>query len=228
MPENDCYSVEYQLRIDGGEAISYILDIDNESLVSKLAPTLPLPDWTLLSHEQCEKCPLTGSTHCPIAARLAEPVRLFGEFPSHTPTITTVITPERTYTKQSDLQEGLRSLFGLIMATSGCPVTKPFKYMARYHLPFSSVEETITRITSTYLMRQLLHYPGEVVPVDLQEIETLYTTLQSLNKSMAQRLRAVVKQDVTLNAIIILSTYSSLIPIIIKNELQRLKSLFDY
>jgi hypothetical protein len=154
-------------------------------------------------------------------------VRQFGGLLSHTPTVTTVVTPERTYVKKVDVQDALRSLFGLIMATSGCPLMQPFRYMARYHLPFASLEETVSRITSTYLMRQLFRHPGEkMLPVDLKEIENLYSTIQSLNEGMARRLKSVTNGDGSLNAIVILSTYSSLIPIIIDEELQKLKPLF--
>ena len=89
-----------------------------------------------------------------------EPLKQFGTIHSHTEVTTTVVTPERTYVQQGHAQEALRSLFGLIMATSGCPLMLPFKYMARYHLPFSTIEETISRITSTYLLRQLLTNSG--------------------------------------------------------------------
>ncbi len=130
--------------------------------------------------------------------------------------------------KRSDVQDALRSLFGLIMATSGCPSMSPFRYMARYHLPFSTLEETISRITSTYLLRQLFKYPGKrELPVDLKEIDKLYDTMLSLNAGIAHRLKTVAKQDGTLNAVVILSTFSSLIPMVLSNELQKLKSLLE-
>ena len=37
------------------------------------------------------------------------------------------------------------------MALSGCPVLEQLKPMARFHLPFASVEETIYRAASMYL-----------------------------------------------------------------------------
>jgi hypothetical protein len=160
--------------------------------------------------------------------RLIEPIKQFGSLSSHIPCTTTVITPERSYVKSSDVQDALRSLFGLLMATSGCPSMKPFKYMARYHLPFASVEETISRIISTYLMRQFFaHGKQSEMPVDLKEIETLYHTMQSLNEGMVKRLRGIPAGDGLLNAVVILNTYSSLIPIIINDELVKLESLFN-
>ena len=49
-----------------------------------------------------------------------------------------VRTPEREYIKQAGLEEGLRALIGLIMASSACPLLAPLRPMAMQHLPFAS------------------------------------------------------------------------------------------
>lgn len=222
------YLIEYQLELGNGTALSYQVKIDRESLISEVTIPDPLPDWVRLDYGKCGNCELKGSDHCPIAVRLAEPIRRFGKLDSPAPCTITVITPERSYVKRSDVQDALRSLFGLLMATSGCPSMQPFKYMARYHLPFATIDETISRITCTYLMRQFFRHNNQLeMPVDLKEIETLYHTMQSLNEGMTKRLRSVAKGDGLVNAIVILNTYSSLIPIIIDEELSKLKSLFS-
>ena len=83
------------------------------------------------------------------------------------------------------------------------------------------------RVTATYLMRELYKQKEEeVVPINLSEIEGLYSTMQSLNENMVRRIRNAALGDGSLNAIIILSSFSSLIPIILKDELKRLKTFF--
>ena len=49
-----------------------------------------------------------------------------------------VETEERAVSANLSAQQGLASLIGLIMASSGCPRTAVFRPMARFHLPFSS------------------------------------------------------------------------------------------
>lgn len=230
MPQDEYYTVEYRLELEGGTSTTYQVEIHKNTMVSRLTAAEPLPDWTRLDQGKCSQCPLVGSEHCPIAVRLVKPMQQFKDLISHAPAITTVVTPERSYKKYGDIQDALRSLFGLIMATSGCPLMQPFKFMARYHLPFSTLEETICRITSTYLMRQLLdNLDKKNLSIDFSEIETLYNTMESLNEGLAERLRKAFKNsgDGTMNAIIILTTYSSLIPIIIRNELKKLHPLFE-
>ena len=68
----------------------------------------------------------------------------------------TVIVKERGYFKIGTLQEGLSPLLGIIMTTSGCPVMEPLKPMVRYHLPFASLEETVFRMVSMFLMAQFI------------------------------------------------------------------------
>jgi hypothetical protein len=228
MTQGKYYTVEYRLELENGSVITYTVEINKETLISKVVMPEALPDWTRLDNEQCSQCAFADSEYCPIAIRLVNPVQRFSGLVSHTRVTATVVTPERTYMKQVDVQDALRSLFGLIMATSGCPSMQPFKYMARYHLPFSSIEETISRITSTYLLRQWFRHEKEPsIPVNLGEIEGLYNTVQSLNEGMARRLKGATFADGAVNAIVILSAYSSLIPIMISKELAKLKSLFS-
>jgi len=222
------YTVNYRLEMENGSDISYDVEISKDNFVSRAIVPDTLPEWTRMDKNKCAGCTLADSEHCPVAVRLVNPVQRFGGLVSHAPVTTTVVTPERTYMKRVDVQDALRSLFGLIMATSGCPSMKPFKYMARYHLPFASIEETISRITSTYLLRQMFKHPGVLeLPIDLREIEQLYSTMQTINESMVKRLRESTLSDGALNAIVILSAYSSLIPVVIKKELDSLKTLFD-
>ncbi len=227
--EEPYYTVEYRMQFDDGTVTSYAIDIHKETMISNVMTDDVPPEWARLENGKCTNCPLENSEYCPIALRLAEPLRRFDGLISQAQAMTTVTTPERNYIKKGDLQDSLRSLIGLVMATSGCPLMQPFKYMARYHLPFSSLEETICRITSTYLMRQLTaNIDKKELSIDLQEIERLYNTMRSLNEAMATRLRNAVKWsgDGTVSAIVILNTFSSLIPIIIRDEIKNLQPLF--
>lgn len=62
------------------------------------------------------------------------------------------MTEERTYSKDTLLQQGLASLLGIVMTTSGCPVLEPLKPMVRFHLPFATLTETVYRMVSMCLV----------------------------------------------------------------------------
>lgn len=226
------YTIEYRLEQDNGSIISHTLAIDEHTQVSRSDPLEVAPEWTKLSHKQCENCTLQNSDYCPVALRLVTPIHRFRSMVSHTRVTATVVTPARTYVKQADAQEAIRSLFGLIMATSGCPSMHPFKFMARHHLPFSTVEETVSRVLTTYLLGQFFRYPQtdpespQTLPVDLHEIDRLYKIMQELNESMARRLRNSAVAESAMNAIIIFSAYSSLIPMMMDKQIRQMRPLF--
>jgi len=83
-----------------------------------------------------------------VAKNLFNTVEYFKNAPSFEKAEVYVETPERTYYKNTSLQDGLFSIFGVIMATSGCPPLDFLRPMARFHLPFSTLEETMIRSSS--------------------------------------------------------------------------------
>lgn len=84
-------------------------------------------DWAKLSFHQCDRCQLKDTEYCPVAVRLEAPLKSFNSYISYKRVNVTVTSEERIISKETDLQDGLRSLFGLIMATSGCPTMAPFE-----------------------------------------------------------------------------------------------------
>lgn len=115
-----------------------------------------LPPWTELGFHQCSNCPLSTAhtKHCPMAVRLVPLVALFDKVRSYDDVTAQVESDERTVTKRTSVQKVLRSLMGLLSASSDCPRIEFLKPMAHYHLPFSSREETVYRVVSTYLLAQ--------------------------------------------------------------------------
>ncbi|MCZ6635541.1 MAG: hypothetical protein O7G87_19235, partial [bacterium] len=143
---------EYRFEFENGHEEIFQVKLDPETLEPVDALPDDLPEWTRLEFCQCEHCPLTPDTHphCPAAARLVPLVSRFQDVLSYHEINTEVRTPERTVNKKAPAQSGVGSLMGLVMATSGCPHTAIFKPMARFHLPFSTAEETIYRVASMY------------------------------------------------------------------------------
>ena len=78
-------------------------------------------------------------------------VNFFKDTTSFKKTAVYVETKDRAYVKKCSVQEGLFPIFGLIMATSGCPHMEFLKPLARFHLPFSNVEETFSSTSNSIL-----------------------------------------------------------------------------
>jgi hypothetical protein len=64
---------------------------------------------------------------CPVAIDIETISSQFADILSYEEAHIEVITQERSYSKATDAQTGLRSLLGLIMATSACPRPIPVK-----------------------------------------------------------------------------------------------------
>ncbi|MBN8530814.1 MAG: hypothetical protein J0L97_02995 [Alphaproteobacteria bacterium] len=222
----DTYEVEYRFLFEGGEEVCHRVTIDPATMIS-IPPEGEPPSWARLEYRPCDGCELKGCETCPVAVRIAPPLAALNGRVSHTPVTVTVHTKERDYVKATDLQEGLRSLLGLIMATSGCPALAPFRFMARQHLPFSTPEETVPRILSSYLLHQYFHHGNKgAIPFDPEAITRLYNGMQTVNEGLLRRLQHAFQGDASANAVVLFSSYSLLIPLMIEDELEKLRRLF--
>ena len=85
---------------------------------------------------------------------LAGLIDLFHDSISYDKVDVSIETESRHYSKNTALHNALASLVGVLLATSGCPVLGKLKPMVRHHLPLASVQETIYRVLSMYLLAQ--------------------------------------------------------------------------
>jgi len=155
MPDNpDSTSVAYRFELPDGTSYSFTVSVGARPLERTVSDP---PEWAKLDVHKCPHCPLdaTESPWCPAALSISDAVKTLGDLWSHQRVALTVTTPERSFVFDDvQLQDALRSLMGLVLATSGCPHTAFFRPMARFHTPMSSVEETVYRATSMYLLGQ--------------------------------------------------------------------------
>ena len=95
-----------------------------------------LPAWTELGFHQCPNCPLSTATtrRCPMAVKFVPLVELFGRLRSHDDVTAHFESNERTVTKRTTLQRALRSLMGLLAASSDCPRITFLKQIGRAHV----------------------------------------------------------------------------------------------
>lgn len=199
--------VTYRFSLKQGEQHSFSVDIDRPAA----ADTTSAPAWTQLAVHQCGNCPLQASqhTHCPAAVDLAPVITAFAPIISHHEARVDVLTPERSYGKDCQVQQALASLVALSMATSACPILGQLRGLARTHLPFATLEETLFRSVSAYLLRQLLRQrQGQAPDWALDGLKALYADLETLNLHFKKRVNAAARQDATINAVAALGILS--------------------
>jgi hypothetical protein len=171
----------------------------------------PRPVWTQLAVNQCPNCPLDRSTHrfCPAAVDLHAAAAKFSAIVSHQRARVTVVVGGRTYMAECDMNTGVRSLFGLSMALSGCPIAGRMRPMALRHLPFASLEETLTRVVSHYLLKQyFVMKSGGTPDWEMKDLLKLYAALDAVNSAFVKRLHHASERDSNLNAIVGFSAIS--------------------
>ncbi len=193
-------------------------------------PGRELPDWTRLEFEQCPNCPLTPSQspRCPMAVRYVPLIELFGKVRSYEEVTAEVETDERTTTKRTAVQRVLRSLMGLLAASSDCPHVTFLKPMAHFHLPFASKDETVFRVASSYLLAQyFLRKEGKESDPGLEGLKAHYRNLQHVNGGMAKRIGAIEVEDGALNALVLLDLFAQSLPDSIDADLEELQPAFE-
>jgi len=96
-----------------------------------------------------------------------------------------------------------------------------------FHLPFATVEETVFRSASTYLLGQyFLRKQGKQADLDLVELADLHNGIQMVNRGMWKRFLEVVGKDAVNNAVICLDMFAKELPYAIEDSLEELEELF--
>ena len=185
------------------------------------------PEWAKLVYQQCSCCPLKEEdcTYCPAATRMNEVMEAFSDSKSTERVKVAVITAERSYSEECDLQTGINSLIGLMMATSGCPVLKELGAMARFHIPFCTTRETLQRTVGSYLIKQYFkQMDGEPADWDLKNLKALYDVLEVLNQEFSRRIQASITSDAVSNAVIMFFATSVVVANSLEHQLKQHQS----
>lgn len=223
-------AIHYRFKFDDSEVKDYKISLNPETVTYVATETGDRPDWTKLNFHRCENCPLDSSKepYCPVAVNLSVFVEHFKDEISYKEALVIVKANERFYSKRISLQEGLSSVYGLIMSTSDCPVMNFLKPMARFHLPFSSMEETIFRSVSSYLVEQYYSYKrGKNVDFDLTGLLARYKEVEMVNSGISSRLRAVTSGDADRNAVALLDSLAQVMHFEVESSLESLEYLYD-
>jgi hypothetical protein len=221
--------IHYRFNLGGGALEVFDLKFRSEDM--ELLGPVPqdIPAWARLGFHQCPHCPLTRSEqpNCPLAVRLVDAIRRFDHIISYDTIRLDVTTRERFISQDTTAQQGISSLLGLLIATSGCPHTRFLRPMARHHLPFASYEETHYRSASMYALAQYFRHRAGLDPDSgLQGLLDLYESVSRINLSVAQRVRQATQSDSAVNALVILDLFAQVLPESMEVDLENLQGLF--
>ncbi len=231
MDREHPFRFDYQFQFEDGFTKNYPIALDPKTL--SLIPVENChhaPDWVHLKYYQCSNCPLDIHDHnyCPIAVNMMELVETFKDVLSYHHCTVVCETEDRTYSKKTSIMEGLSTIFGVIMATSDCPIMDFLKPMARFHLPFSSVEETTVRTASMYLLGRYFNCKDRNdIKIDFKTLENHYGQVKLVNEGIIKRISSVSKQDADKNAIVTLHSISLFLSMEIDYSLSTLEYIFN-
>ncbi len=211
--------------------VSYklLLNEKTTALVTPDSSNPKLEKWTDLNFCKCENCPHSekDTKACPIAKNISNMVFFFKDHKSFEKCTIGVHTEQRSYMKKGDVQTGLFSILGIVMATSGCPFMDFLRPMARYHLPFSTIEETLFRSTSSYLLGQYLSTDDKKV-ISFDNMLESYANVEKINAGILNRIRNIAKEDADPNALVILNGFAQFVNMELTTGLKDLTKVFNF
>ncbi|SDX43526.1 DUF6901 family protein [Marinobacter mobilis] len=214
-------NVGYEFALEDGRRIAFKVT-DQPSGHSEA-----LPAWTRLENCQCSNCPLraSDSVSCPAGVAMLPVVDAFQAEDAYQNVEVTVTDEHRSYVKKTTLEEALRSLLGLKMATSGCPVLSELKSMAVHHLPFASSDEFIMRSVSHYLLEQYFEMRhGKDPDWMLKGLVERNQRLQLVNQALWQRIHSVCRGDSNLKALLNFFSMASSVSVSLESQLRKLEA----
>ncbi len=228
---NKIITFNYKFNFGSGLEKEFSVKLDNKTLNLIQTKRESYPKWTELKYLKCPNCSLSDAHHafCPVAVNLVDLVDFFQAGISYEEVDLLIDTEERGYIKHTTLQQGISSIIGIYMVTSGCPVMELLKPMVRSHLPFATVRETQYRVISMYLLAQyFLHKRGKEPDWQLRNLVKIYDDIRIVNKSFFQRLAHIKIKDATLNALVKLDMSAQHVSFSIdRNVLDEMEYLFN-
>lgn len=218
----------YTFTFNDGRKLDFTVSLDSKSLFTTTCPSDP-PKWAELEHHQCGPCTLSKSQslYCPGALCVVELVVAFGNTKSYTPCTVSCESQDRIVTKETTVQEGLASLLSLLIPISGCPVMSFFKPLSRFHLPFSTVEESAFRVTGSYFLKK--YFTSKSTAEEqycISDIGEHYGLANHVNRGILARIKDLNSLDADKNSLVTLSCLAQILEMEIAANLESIQHIF--
>jgi hypothetical protein len=229
--QKDMIQYSYEFTFKDGRHYKFILNFSYPELkqIKPASITTEKPQWTKLEFYRCKNCTLDSNSYkyCPAAECLQEILETFKDVLSIEEVEVVMKSRERTSTSIIPIQKALSSLIGMYLGTSECPILRKFSPMARFHLPFASIEETVYRSVSNYLLAQyFILTEGGKPDWELKGLKAFYKEVEVVNKAICQRLRGLGKKDANVNAVVLLDIFAKNLNDLFDKSLEDIKPLF--
>lgn len=212
--------------ITGREGVPCTFTVDELGGAAPLPATVPA--WAQLALHRCYFCDLPSDlAACPAAHALLPLVEAFPRRASFEQVQVQVALRGYEMSVATSLQDAARSLAGLLLPLSGCPVLTLLRPMAQFHEPFSDPDQTVVRAMGMYLLAQ--HVRGQVGLVPdwpLEGLRQLYHRLHTVNQQLAARLRMATPADANVNGVVLLDLLAHAVDAGLDRDLPRLMEIF--
>jgi hypothetical protein len=221
-------SIEYRFGFRGQrEDMVFTVELDRETGIALSPAESRAEEWTALEYCQCSFCQFRpqDQAHCPVAWNISGVAARFRDIFSIEESDISVTTHERQYCRRDKVSQGLRSILGLYLAASGCPQMDILRPMARFHLPFASMEETIQRHVSNFLLYEYFRQ-GQGAEISLAGLVERMKPIDEVNRSICSRLEHFVHADSNRNALTVLNLFGAMIAFEVHGNLDKLRELY--
>jgi hypothetical protein len=210
--DSENLTIKYKFSFAQGAPREFLITLNPRNLKLIAARPENPPSWTQLEYNKCPNCPLDPMKHpqCPIALSIIDVVEFFKDLVSYEKTYISIESGSRTFIGTVPLQEAIKSLVGVFMITSGCPILDQLRPMMRTALPFPNMEESVYRLLSMYLFAQyFLMRDGKKPDWELKSLLQLCNDVQVVNRSFFKRLRTLKVKDASLNALVAIDSVAA-------------------
>jgi hypothetical protein len=214
--EKIIFKYHFLFKDDSEKLITVIVDKKDLSIIEPSCKYFP--EWAKLSKFKCPHCPLDEKIHeyCPLALNLQLILSEFNDKNSYEQVKVYVETQARNYEKRTSLQQGVSSLLGILMVTSGCPVMGKLKPLLYFHLPFASIEETEVRALAFYLLAQYVKMlRGNEPDWEMKKLKAIYEDVRTLNHHVSKKIVNLSEKDASINSLIVLNNFAEFVTIIL-------------
>ncbi|HAH06950.1 MAG TPA: hypothetical protein DCM05_10555 [Elusimicrobia bacterium] len=209
----DAPFLTYRFILADGSVREFPVRLDPSTLKAPPLARAMIPAWARLANHRCPNCPLQEAEHpyCPAALSVIDIVEAFRDSRSTEQATVEVLTQARAFSKRVSLADGVSALLGVLMPTSGCPVLAKLRPNVLTHLPFATVQETIYRTLTMYLLAQFFAAKrGKKPDWTLDEFGLLIEDVRLVNKNFCQRFYEACLKDVNVNALCHLDCFAEL------------------
>lgn len=211
--------VIYSIRMPDASRVDFDIQLDECGLLTGLPDHGP--EWTRMNGKRCAGCSARHQA-CRAAVAIAPVVTAFKTLNSLDHVDVRVVMADYTAEVRCPVSKVVSSVMGLRMAASGCARIAPFRAMALYHQPFSSLEDTVIRAAGFMLLR---HWAHDTLDTNdpFGPLIDAWEGLEEVNLRVAQALQDYGATDAALNGLVNLDMFAKAGGLGLKRALDALK-----